>query len=939
MKVDKKRNPDDVSPGASTTRNPRGSYTPVALIENSPDADDGHSRPRKTKCDGARPTCGSCASSGHECTWGAETAKKPSTKQYVESLKKRANALQQYASYLESKLDQCQREHGGLGDDEAEGSGDREPWSYLRHRPTDATIQDELDLEYDMVPKPESDSDGDIVIPMGGLVLEDGDPVYYGTTSIFRHSPNPSRASRFPEILEKTEERYVLMVEGGDESHFNPNFDWARHLPTTVPLDRREHDRILDLLFKFFTSWCLRIVPALFLRDMCRALTAPASQPPPRTTHYSPMLHNALIAVATAFSEDPRIRDLRSRQYYAQAAKSYIEAECQNPNICVVHALSILASFHSSQGDQTLGYMYFGMSARISQALGLDIDCSALVNSGMISHDDKLDRNWAYWTTFSQDVCWSLYVGRDFCLPASSIRQKIPVPFVEEDFDGILWSHPPSNPVPQPGYLSKTFKESTKLLLIARSIMDVVYVPIKPILEHFVLNSAISNGISSSEDRRRVNYDLVSKIDVELNTWKDELPPEIDNNLASRPTATPHKIMLHLAYWWLFILLHRPLYRRPRPSHSSNAAIDHVKLCNRAADNIMELLGKWQTLYGLRYAPITLVQVVFSAGTVFLLSAVQATSGLRVAPVSLKHSLERADMCMRYLGECGRSWQCANNIAEILRNLLRKQLEPRLQLRGLSAASVNEGSLPRDQDSSGAGPIAIKRRRSSKQAALVAASNRREARSRKRNNDRSTSSHSPSQHRSPSSSQSHSQSLSQSPAHHRSSFVLPPSSSQPLESPQSAHLSPLDMRGSPTTMQTISRSHSESQDSISSHVMDTFRSFEYPYPAPVGPWPSSQQQQPISPEFAASSYVPGPGIDEDDPMSRSMEAAGFLGMLGGNPLPEGPHVPYGILDPGMDDQLFSPQIAQQEMEPMPQDFSEADLEAIQQWFGYSHSSS
>jgi hypothetical protein len=72
------------------------------------------------------------------------------------------------------------------------------------------------------------------------------------------------------------------------------------------------------------------------------------------------MLHNALIALASAFSDDPRVRDLKSRQYFAAAAKNAIEEECQKPNISVVHALSILGSFHSSQGEQMLGYMYFG---------------------------------------------------------------------------------------------------------------------------------------------------------------------------------------------------------------------------------------------------------------------------------------------------------------------------------------------------------------------------------------------------------------------------------------------------------------------------------------------------------------------------------------------------------------------------------------------------
>ena len=118
--------------------------------------------------------------------------------------------------------------------------------------------------------------------------------------------------------------------------------------------------RALDLLFKFFTSWCLRIVPALFLRDMYRALSVPPGYPPPKTPHYSPMLHNALVALGLAFLDDYKYRDLRVRQYFANTAKSWIEAECQKPNLSVVNALGVLASFHSSQGDQTLGYLYFG---------------------------------------------------------------------------------------------------------------------------------------------------------------------------------------------------------------------------------------------------------------------------------------------------------------------------------------------------------------------------------------------------------------------------------------------------------------------------------------------------------------------------------------------------------------------------------------------------
>jgi hypothetical protein len=36
--------------------------------------------------------------------------------------------------------------------------------------------------------------------------------------------------------------------------------------------------------------------------------------------------------------------------------------------------------------------------------VGLGVDCSPWVKSGLITRDEMLDRNWAHWTTFS-NVC------------------------------------------------------------------------------------------------------------------------------------------------------------------------------------------------------------------------------------------------------------------------------------------------------------------------------------------------------------------------------------------------------------------------------------------------------------------------------------------------------------------------------------------------------
>ena len=86
-----------------------------------------------------------------------------------------------------------------------------------------------------------------------------------------------------------------------------------------------------------------------------------------------------------------------------------------------------------------------------------------------------LDRNWAYWTIFSQDVVWSLYVGRECCVtPPREKDRSFPVPFVGSEIDQSAWYWAPSKMPPQPSNVVKTFECSCELMLIGRRIMDFV---------------------------------------------------------------------------------------------------------------------------------------------------------------------------------------------------------------------------------------------------------------------------------------------------------------------------------------------------------------------------------------------------------------------------------------------------------------------------------
>ncbi|KAJ7062681.1 hypothetical protein C8F01DRAFT_985817, partial [Mycena amicta] len=607
-------------------------------------------RAKKIKCDGVKHVCGPCNASNRkmECAWTKETVRKPRTEAHFEALRKHADALEAYLRVLEERLAKCscQIVNDGQG--------------HLQFRP------EQIDEDSDEgAGSDEADITQELCVPTASLKLEDRDLMLHGITTPFRFATNPlTRAPTLHATSTSPNASYVLMLDGVDESQCDPTFPWSRYLPDDILFDRREHDRLLDLVFKYFTSWCMRIIPTLFLRDMHRYLTHPHPYPHKlKTAHYSPMLHNALLALGSAYSDDPRVRSVSARRAISAHAKSFIEAEVIRPDISVVHALAIVGSFHSSHGEMMLGWMYFGMSARISQALGLSIDTSPWVRSGLITHADMVDRNWTYWITFTQDVCWSLYVGRDLgtSAPPSSDHLR-PRPGEKEWFeelDDIPFSYPAppggTKPPPQPNCLAKTGAATCELLLIATKIMGVIFFIY--ILLHFP----------------DVHHS------VQLHTWKSRLSPEVDITPLTRESSTPHRLMMHAAYWWCFILLHRPFFhRKARPAHGSDPEVDHVKLCKRAAENIMELLGAWKKLYGLKFSQVTLPQAAFSAGTVFLLLAVSSTSPTRarIAPTALRTSLAEVERCIQYLSEIGEVWQAGNLMAGILRSLLTEQVRP-----------------------------------------------------------------------------------------------------------------------------------------------------------------------------------------------------------------------------------------------------------------------
>ncbi|KAJ7291268.1 hypothetical protein C8J57DRAFT_1043741 [Mycena rebaudengoi] len=628
---------------------------------------------RKSKCDGVKPSCGSCMAYGRgeeasrcharsSCSWGRDSLhRKPRTEAHFEALRSRADALQAYVSVLEGMLAKC------VCQDVSAHHQFRPPMEEVLPNSFGAPP---LDSEG------EPDSDEEVTyklrLPLQFLKASSLTELY--PSSATSPSNEPSRSQNIVGSVASS-------VDGVDETACDLNFDWSRHLPKEIPLDRKEHDKILDLFFKFFCVFTLPVVPCVFLQDMHRALSVPESQPPPKTPNYSPMLHNAILALASAFSDDPRIQDTRAKESFMAAARDRLEAECQKPDLSLVHALGLMGIYLTNQGAVVLGDCHHAMRARVGQALGLGV---ASEEAGRITSDEIRDRNYAYWALFSSDVLWALHFGRE--APSLPNRKDVPMPLVSSEFDQVLWYHAPANIPPQPSHISLIFSASTSLSLTTRKIVPLLYVPRQ---FHISLCTSISDFHSSNASS------------LELNGWKSQLPPEIDITPANRAKSTPQRLMLHCLYWSNFIHLHKPFFNQStRSVRVSGQEIDHVKLCKRAAENTLELLETWSKLYSLRYSPIRLLPFVFNAGTIFILLSLQATRNIRVGIQTLKKFLSQAELCVHYLHEMGQSWTAAASTARMLQGLIDSKLEPVIARRGLLVGidQINSNPAPLASD-------------------------------------------------------------------------------------------------------------------------------------------------------------------------------------------------------------------------------------------------
>ncbi|GAA6059217.1 hypothetical protein JCM10212_006610 [Sporobolomyces blumeae] len=604
-------------------------------------------RRRKAKCDGVSPSCSTCVLYRDECTWAHEqdhrrTAKKGEVTALRERIKILETLLKQSGGNLEDEALTKTRTELLDSDDEASDEDarevtngaainrlkiDAETLELTAYGPTSAFQHLPEPLPRRISTSPQSNALSRSPLPPTSATLH---PLLHGMGSppSGAIAPSPSSSSISASPAPESE------VPDGP-------FAWNRNLPTLENWDQDLHDALIDAFFSYFNGWCYWVEERPFRHDMATCLSLSTPCPPSRTSYFSPLLHSALLAIACAYSDDPRTDASISTELVA-SAKRCLDDEGERPTIATLRGLLLVGSWHSGNGRQGSGNIFAGIALRMSQTLGLGIDSRAFVRSGILTESLQRSRDFAMWSAYLQDKLWSSYVGRNHTLLLSSL--ETPPPYIDTELDRQTWPVVRTGRKPSPGSITLCFHWTTRLAVLQEQVLSTLY------------------GLRTNVHAAAV-LNRVSELNLKLESWMSKLPDplRIPPQLTKPPPA--HIITLNCLYYFVVILLHRPYYNQTgQVALPINEAA--IKRCNSAASRIVSLLELYQSSPGLRFAPVTMTQICFAAGTSHLLSSVNSSDRKAL------EAREAATCCVSALREMGKAWKCATQTGRILERLI-----------------------------------------------------------------------------------------------------------------------------------------------------------------------------------------------------------------------------------------------------------------------------
>ncbi|KAI1428221.1 fungal-specific transcription factor domain-containing protein [Xylaria sp. FL1777] len=587
-------------------------------------------RRRKSKCDGALPSCAACASVyGTECVYdpNSDHRRKGVYREKIDSMKASNSTLQiLIEAILNAQEDDV---YDIVKQIRTCDNLDVVAESILNQEVVGGGAQDGAQTQDDYTTEIPVDGERDLARKMGELRVENGTTRFIGGTSHLIHWDAPGLQSNDQEASD---------VEGTD---VDPITSWSN-----VTKDPGVVTHLLNMYFNWHYPYFTTLSRSLFYRDFFRGKQSVASH---KTAYCSSLLVNAMLAlgchftnVATAYAT---VGDswTKGDHFFGEAKRLIIDHdEYEKPRLTTVQALALMSVREAGCGREAKGWVYSGMSFRMAQDLGLNMNLGI---NGDLEHLDEKEvdaRSVTFWGCFLFDKCWSNYMGRLPQLPKNSYSVPKYDVFPEEDAEG--WCP----------YTDSGFDESSKQPARTRTIglqLSTLCEISSDLLLFFYHPSHIGRSSGKSVELKKL-----SELHRRLEEWHKQLPAE----LQPKDGQLPNAILMHMFFHLQYIHLFRPFLRyapkaSPLPPHVSPR-----RICTANAGAISKLMRLYKKTYNLRQICNIAVYMLHSACTIHLLNLPEKT-----AKRDIIHGV-------KHLEEIAEDWLCGRRALSIISVLSRK---------------------------------------------------------------------------------------------------------------------------------------------------------------------------------------------------------------------------------------------------------------------------
>ncbi|KAF4844839.1 Nitrogen assimilation transcription factor nit-4 [Colletotrichum siamense] len=488
-------------------------------------------------------------------------------------------------------------------------------------------------------------------------VIEDGQVHYFGSQSSYNLVREPIREADPHEPSLRLQRQGIAA---------------AAQLGKLVTISDDMQNHLLDIYWRWQNPWNYVIHKGTFLRSF---------KGEDGGKYCSPLLLSAIFAISARYSDRPELRSdpndpNTAGDAFCEHAKILLLYESEAPTITTVQAACLLALRIMSDGKEALGWLYSGNATRMAHNLGLNLDCSKFVTSGLLSEDEADTRKVTWWGCYVVDKLFSLGLGRPSSTPKSSIT--CPKPSIDNEEEYTPWKPTPGGAFDDStlgvhSHISSTAHHVSETYTIACEAMDMIY--------------AINSKLSPREIE-----DIVTKADVELQSHYRALPSYLRLPSSPKVPMLPHICLFHIQYHAHLILLHRPLMRKRKsrrsvsksassPEDTSSLADDeyaneHMATCRHSAAEIARLLRVYKQQYTLRRIPIAAVHLCFSAVIIHLIDARPSNPKRQLAIHHLQTCIDAlrdlrtawcawSDRALRAIQLLAREWYHCDDVSQL----------------------------------------------------------------------------------------------------------------------------------------------------------------------------------------------------------------------------------------------------------------------------------